>query len=182
MVPARLRLYHHGPAGRVQPGEQHRRFDLRRGDRGAVFDRDRLGRAFEQDRAAPAFGLGQHLRAHEDERIEDAPHRPAAQRGVAVEARRDGVAADDAHHQAHPGAGVAEIEGFARRKQRSDAAALDDPATGPGPRNAGAERAARRRRVQHVFAFKQALDRGFADAEQAEESTPGAKSIYRPAA
>ena len=57
-------------------------------------------------------------------RIEDAPHRPLAQRGVAVEGRCDPMAADDAHHQAAAGAGVAEIERLARRQERPD----------PGPR------------------------------------------------
>ena len=48
------------------------------------------------------------------ERIEDAAHRPLAQRGVAVEGRGDAMAADDAHHQPRAGAGVAEIERLAR--------------------------------------------------------------------
>ena len=58
------------------------------------------------------------------QRIEDAPHRPLAQRGVAVEGRGDSVAADDAHHQPRAGAGVAEIERLARRQDRAE----------PGPR------------------------------------------------
>ena len=48
----------------------------------------------------------------------DAPHRPRAQRGVAVEDRRDRTAGHRAHHQPAAGAGIAEIERI-RRLARS---------------------------------------------------------------
>ena len=55
MVARRLALEHGGAARRVQPGQQHGRLDLRRGDRRLVFDRDRLGGALQRDRAASAL-------------------------------------------------------------------------------------------------------------------------------
>ena len=76
-----------GRAARVEAGEQHGRLDLRRGDGRAVDDRRGLVGALQGDRAAPALGLGDDLRAHQLQRIEDAPHRPLAQRRVAVESR-----------------------------------------------------------------------------------------------
>jgi len=112
VVAAGLALDHRGPAERVEAGEQHRRLDLRRGDRRAIFDRRRLGRSLEQDRTAAALALFEHLRAHQHQRIENAAHWPFPQRGVAIEPRRDPVAANHAHHQARAGAGVAEIQGF----------------------------------------------------------------------
>ena len=57
-----LGLDHGRLARRVEAGEQDGRFDLRRGDGRAIFDRRGIARALEHDRAAPAFGLGQHLR------------------------------------------------------------------------------------------------------------------------
>ena len=54
------------------------------------------------------------------ERLENAPHRPLAQRGVAVEGGGDAVPAHHAHHQPRAGAGVAEVEhvGRSRRGRR----------------------------------------------------------------
>ena len=56
MVAARLRLDHRGLAGRGQRREQHRRFDLRRRNRRAVDDRDRVARARERQRQPATFG------------------------------------------------------------------------------------------------------------------------------
>ena len=169
MVARGLGLDHGGRARRVEAGEQHRRFDLRRGDRRAIDDRRRIARALEHDRAAPAFGLGENLRAHQPERIEDAPHRPLAQRGVAVESRGDGVAADDAHHQPGAGAGIAEIERFARRRQRAEPGPRTRHRPGAEPLDLGAERLARLAGAQHVVAFEQAVDFRVAAGQQAEE-------------
>ena len=105
---------------RVEAGEQDRRFDLRRGDRRAIEDRRGIGRPFQHDRTAVAFALREHLRAHQLKGIEDAAHRPLAQRRVAVEGRGDSMAADHPHHQPRTGAGVAEIERFDRRGERAE--------------------------------------------------------------
>ena len=83
---------------------------------------------------------------------------------------RDRMAADDAHHQARAGAGVAEIERVARREQRAEARA---PArsSGPAPRRSivGAERLAGLAGAQHVVALEQALDARQAAGKQAEQ-------------
>ena len=169
MVARGLRFDHRGCAARVEPGEKNGRLDLRRGDGGAIFDRRRIARALEHDRTAPALGLGQDLRAHQPQRIEDAPHRPLAQRGVAVEGRGDSVAADDAHHQPRAGAGVAEIEGVARRQDRAEPGAANPPRPGPGALDDRAERPASLAGVQHVLALEQPLDPGFAAGQEAEQ-------------
>ena len=55
-------------------------------------------------------------RAHQRHRVEDALHRPLAQRGVAVEGRRDRAARHRPHDQPAAGAGIAEIEHAARAR------------------------------------------------------------------
>ena len=129
----------------------------------------RLGRSLEQDRTASALALFEHLRAHQDQRIENAAHRPFPQRGVAIETRRDAVPADDAHHQARAGAGIAEIQRFARLQQRAEARAQNAPATLAEPFDLRAKRRAGAAGMQHVLAFEQPLDPRFADAQQAEQ-------------
>ena len=58
--------------------------------------------------------------------------------------------------------------GGARRENRADAEAVDAPAPFSDPLDAGAERAAGFAGAQHVVAFEQAVDHGFAAAEQAK--------------
>ena len=79
------------------------------------------------------------------------------------------MAADHPHHQPRAGAGVAEVECVARRKNRADAQAADSPAPLADPLDAGAERAASLACAQHVVAFEQSLDRRFTAAQQAED-------------
>ena len=169
MVARGLVLDHARHARRVEAGEQNGGFDLRRGDWGAIFDRRGIARALEHDRAAPACRLGQNLGAHEPEWIEDAPHRPLAQRGVAVEGCGHAMAADDAHHQPAAGAGVAEIERLARRRQGAEARPANSPLARPEPLDDRAERLARLARPQHVVALEQPLDFRFAAGEKAEQ-------------
>ena len=129
VVARRLLLDHGGLARRGQPGQQHRRLELRRRHRRLVFDRDRIARALQR---RPAGGRRrsrfQRARAHRLQRIEHAPHRPLAQARVAVEGRRDRAAGDRAHHQPAAGAGIAEIE----RRRRLGKAADADAAHAPG--------------------------------------------------
>ena len=118
MVAAGFLLDHGGDAGRGEARQQHRRFDLGRGHRRPVQDRHGIAGAMQRQRQAAAFlglaGLG----AHQFQGIEDPPHRPRAQRGVAVENRRNRAAGHRPHHQPAAGAGIAEIE-RARRVGRS---------------------------------------------------------------
>ena len=169
MVAAGLGLDDCRATERVEPGEKHGRFDLGRGDRGAIFDRSRLGRALEQDRAAAAFGLFEHLRAHQHERIENAAHRALAQRGVAIKTRRNPMAADHAHHEPRASAGIAEIQSLLRFEQRAEAGTENAPAPFAEALDFSAQRGAGASRVQHVLAFEQTLDPRFADAEQAKQ-------------
>ncbi len=165
-------LDHGGLAGRGERGQQHGRLDLRRGDRRAIGDRDRLLRAAQGQRHAAALLLRDDDRAHLLERVEDAPHRPLAQRGVAIEGRGDRMRAADAHHQARAGAGIAEIENLGWFAQAADADALHAPGAGPVMMDDGAECAGRCGRAHHVLAFEQAGDLGLADRQEAEDHRP----------
>ena len=153
-----FRFNHDGTARRIQPRQQDRGFELRRGHRRAVFDGGRLRRARDRDRAAPALRLRDDLHAHQRQRIEDAPHRAFAQRRIAVKRGGDRVAAHKAHHQPRAGACIAKIENFFGGEQRADAAAVHLPFTGTEAFDAGAQRAAGGSGAQHVVAFQQALD------------------------
>ena len=156
-------------AAGVEAGEQHRRLDLRRGDRRPVEDRRRVADAFQHDRAAPALRLRQDLGPHEPQRVQNPAHRALAERGVAVEGRGDPVAADDAHHEARAGAGVAEIERGARGKQRPEPGPADPPAARREALDRGSERPARFTRPQDVVSLEQPFDLGLAAGEQAED-------------
>src|SRR6202035_3631666 len=82
------------------------------------------------------------------------------------------MAAGDAHHQTHAGSRIAEIEACARCEERADPAAPDAPAAFAAPVHLCAERGAGGGGAENVAAFEQALDFGFADAEEAENQGP----------
>ena len=128
VVARRLLLDHHGLARRREAGEQHRGLELRRGRRRLVDDRNRVARAGERERQPPALGDARGPRAHALERIEHAPHRPRAQRGIAVEGRGDRATRDRPDDQAAAGAGIAEIERSGRLREARD----PDPVDAPG--------------------------------------------------
>ena len=87
VVARRHRLDHGGRArGRVEPGEQDARLDLRGGDRQLVADRLQLAAAVDVQRRA-AVAVAEHG-AHQLERHRDAVDRAAADRLVAVERER----------------------------------------------------------------------------------------------
>ena len=96
--------------------------------------------------------------AHERQRIEDAPHGPLAQGGVAVERRLDGMAADNAHHQPRARAGVAEVEDALPAARREP---TPHPSTCQRPGASRSTFAPRARAggggAQHVVALQQAL-------------------------
>ena len=167
MVARRFGLDNRGCAPRVEAGEKHGRFDLGRGDGSAIFDRRGIASALEHDGTAPALRLRENLRSHQLERIEDAPHRPLAERRVAVEGRGDPVAADDPHHQPRAGAGVAEIERFTRRQNRAEPGPANPPLTGPEPLDRRAERLAGLSGPEHVVAFEQPLNARFPAGQEA---------------
>ena len=83
------------------------------------------------------------------------------------QAHRHVVAGDQAHHQAHAGAGVAEIEVAVGLGQAADAAAQHLPGI-PGLADRAAQRLQRLGRVEHVLGLQQAGDGGAAGGERAE--------------
>ena len=116
------------------------------------------------------------VRAHELDRIEDAPHRSLAQAGVAVEGRRDRAARDRPHDEPAAGGGIAEIEHLARLAKACDAHAVDIPGAGAAALGAlddaldsGAERAHGVCGVEDVLAFKEAGDLRLSHRERAED-------------
>ena len=87
------------------------------------------------------------------ERIEHAPHRPLAQRGVAVEGRGDRTAGDRPHDQAAAGAGIAEVERARPVRRTADADAVDAPGARPGASTLRPERPHGLGGVEHVLAL-----------------------------
>ena len=104
MVAACLLLNDRRHTRRSEPCQQHRGLDLGRGDRCAVEDRQGIAGPLERQRQAAARFACDDLGAHQFQGIEHPPHRPTAQRGVAVKHRRDRAAGDRPHHQPTAGA------------------------------------------------------------------------------
>ena len=129
-------------------------------------------RPLQRERQPVALGGLQHARAHPLQRVEHAPHRPLAQRSIAVERRGDRRAGDRADRQPAAGAGIAEIERAGRLRKAGDADAVNSPHALRRPLQAGAERAHGLGGVQHVLAFQQAGDRAFADRQRPENQRP----------
>ena len=181
MIARSLGLDHRRLPRRIQSAEQHRGFDLRRSDGRLVFDRQRLARSLQHQRQAAALGLLQNLGALQRQGIENALHRPLAQRGVAVEARDDRMAGDDAHHQPRAGAGVAEIEGLGGLQQRAEPGAPDAPAArrhgARSSRQAGGRPAPCAARPRLREALRSSSRRWRAGRRSARD----ARRIYRPA-
>ena len=128
VVARRLGLDHHGFARRREPREQHRGLELRGGGRRRIDDRDRVARTRQGQRQPPAVRDADRPRAHPLERIEHAPLRARAQRGIAIERRGDRAARHGPDHQPAAGAGIAEIERLCRLREARDA----DPVHAPG--------------------------------------------------
>ena len=168
MVAAGFGLDHGGHAGRGEPRQQHRGFDLRRCHRRAVEDRQRIARAVERQRQAAAVPARAHPRAHQFQGIEHPPHRPAAQRRVAVEDRRNRAARHRPHHQPAAGAGIAEIERRLRLCESGDPDTVHRPGEIAGSLHPGAQRPHRLGGVEHVLAFEQPRYPGFADRQRAQ--------------
>ncbi len=172
VVAGRFGLDHDGLAGGGKARQQHRRFELGRRHRRFVFDRQRVGRALERQRQPAALGILDHPGAHLFERIENPPHRPAAQGSVAVESRGNAAAGDRADHQPAAGAGIAEIERPGRLGKAADADAMNPPGTVRQTLQRGAERPHRLGGVQHVLALQQAGNQGFADRQGRQDQSP----------
>ena len=169
VVAGRLGLDHHCLAGRIETGEQHRGFDLRRRGLLLINDRDRIAGAGKRERQAAAVALLQRARPDALQWIEHAAHRAGAERSIPIEGRGDRAAAYSAEHQTAAGARVAEIEGRGRLGETAGADALDGPGALPGPDRNGAHRPHGAGRMQNVLAFEQTGDFGLADRQGAED-------------
>ena len=169
VVAGRFLLDHRGRAGRGQARQQHRRLELRRRHRRLVFDRHRIAGALHHRRQAAALANLQRAGAHLLQRIEDAPHRPRAQAGVAVEGHGDRAAGHGAHRQPAAGSGVAEIERRRRLGEAADADAPHPPGPLAGALDDGAERLHGVGGADGVLALQHAGDAGFADRQRAED-------------
>ena len=119
VVAGRLGLDHRGRPRGVEPGEQHRGFDLRRGHRKAIFDRHRVDGTGDGERQAAAFARHE-ARAEAAQRLDDAAHRPPPQRGVAGDEGGDRVGREDAEEEPRRGTGIAEIEQILRLDEPAD--------------------------------------------------------------
>ena len=78
------------------------------------------------------------------------------------------MAADDAHHQPAAGAGVAEIERFARRGKRAEPRPTNSPLARRETLDLSAQRLARLAGAKHVVALKQPFHFRFAAGQQAK--------------
>src|SRR5262249_59236220 len=101
--------------------------------------------------------------------MEDAPHRPRAQAGVAVEYRRDRTAGDRPHGKPAAGAGIAEIEGRGRLGKAAHADTPDAPRLLADTLKLRAQRPHGVDRAHGVLAFEHAVDAGFPDGESAKD-------------
>ena len=100
-------------AGGLQAGEQNAGFDLRAGDgRGVV---DGVERSAVDGERRVAVGEGE-ARAHGFERLANALHGAARERGVADEGEAALLRREQAGDHAHGGAGVAAVERDDRRE------------------------------------------------------------------
>ena len=127
MVARRQRLDHGGAARRMQAGEQHRGFDLRRGHGKVVDDGQQVAVPRTTSGSVAWSSSASVSKSHRGERRQHAAHRPSPERCIAGKFDLHVVAGDDAEHQPAAGAGIAEIEGCGRRE-----AGL--PPLGPSPR------------------------------------------------
>ena len=124
MIARLRRLGDRGLAIRLQAGEQQRRLHLRAGDVEDVRRAVQRSSVDDERRAAVAARAADR-RSHARERIGDTPHRPASERGIAVEPTRERTAREDTAEEAHGGARVAAIDRLRRRHEAVPAAPVD---------------------------------------------------------
>jgi hypothetical protein len=172
VVARRFLFDHDGLPGRVEPGQQHRRLELRGRRRRLIDNGDGVARALQGQRQAAALGRRQRARAHALERIEHAPHRALAQGGVAIESRRHRAGSHRPHHETAAGAGIAEIEVGPRLRESSDTDTHDAPHALALAGHGRLERAHGLGGIEHVLAFEQSGHPGSADCQRTENQRP----------
>ncbi len=176
MVAGRHRFDDAGDAGRVQPRQQHRRFDLGRCDGQPVFDRDRRAQAAHRQRQAIAR-TGGEVGAHARQRFDHPPHRTPRQRRIADERRGDRMAGDQAHQQPGRRARIAHVERGLRLQQPADADAPHMPDAIAVALDRRAHRPHRCGGGQHVLALQQPFDPALPDGQPREHQRPVADRL-----
>ncbi len=170
MVAGDLLLDDGGVAGGGESREQNGGFDLGGRDRKRIDDRDDVGRA-AQGQGQRVLALLAHAEAHLLQRVEHAAHRAPAERSIAHEDGFDRVPRDDAGHQSHAGAGIAEIENAARAGEAADPNAVNAPGLICRPLDGGAERPHDVRGAQDVLAFQKTSNGGLADGQRPQDQS-----------
>ena len=143
MVAARFALDHGGFARRGETREQHRRFDLRGRNRRPIDDRDRIARAGERDRQAPALGDAHGTRA--DQRRPDRECAASAACAGSRRRRRSAVMGQPATApmtRRQPVPELPKSSTAARLAKAADADAVHAPGAFAGALDRGAERRA----------------------------------------
>ena len=153
--------------GAARPASSTADFSCADATGGSEHDGDRFACAGERQRQT-AITRGQRARADPFQRLEHAPHRPLAQRSVAVEGGGDRTAGDSAEHQPATGAGIAEIKGAGGFGEASNADATHAPFSRAAAFDLRAQRSHRLSGIEHILAFEQTADAGLADRKRAE--------------
>ena len=167
VVAAGFVLDHRGDAGRRQPRQQHRRFDLRRRHRRAVDDRQRIARAL----SASAAGGRRRRRRRPGRPSTPADRGCGASAGCAARHRHRTIAvigqpATAPMTSRQPVPELPKSSGASGCAKPADTDAAHRQATSPGPLHLRAQRPHRLGGVEHVLALEQAGDPGLADRQR----------------
>ena len=153
----------------VEAGEEHRRLDLRGGDRKGVVD-GRDAAALDDQRRVAVRRLDP--RSHTPERLGDALHRARRERLVADELEAPAVPREDAREQPHEGSCVPAVDRRVRHTETAEADAVDGERVDVLLDDLGAERAHRRDRRLRVRRAPEPGDLGGAVADRADHDRP----------
>ena len=159
---------HNRLARRIQSGQENRRFHLRRRHRNRVAHRSGICRTHDGHGQTPAVAtIG--LRTKQCDRVRDPRHRAGPQTGIAREGGRDIAGGHGPHDQPHTGARIAAINHLIGLCKSANADAMHRPVATAMIRHLGTKGPHRARRIQHIVALKQTADRGFANAQRAQD-------------
>ncbi len=170
VIASRFLLDHDRFAGRGKSGKQHRGFQLGRGHRRSIFDRDRIAGALQRHRQPPAIGglkrawrrSGAADRARVSSDACAARHR---RRTSAV----TGQPATAPMTRRQPVPELPKSSGSARLRETCDPHPPHRPGALTGSLDRGAECAHHFGGIDHVLAFEQARDPGLADGHRRQD-------------
>ena len=157
------------PCG-IERGQQNSRFYLRGCNGQPVGEGPGLCGADDAQRH-PAAVAAEEIRAHQHQRVHDAPHGPFAERGVAVEFAGDRVGGEQADEQPRRRAAVAHIQCGGRFLELTDAAAGNVPDPVRMSDHMRAQRPHRGGGVQDVFALQKPVNHGFSGRGSAQHQS-----------